>query len=85
MRTIGSVNMPDDMVGSELSMTEAVGFVPRACLTMAMCRGQMWTFQISQEIMMQDVEKLNCGKVSRSCVLSNAYFAAAFLFRNNTA
>ena len=47
-------------------------------------RGQLWTFQISPEIMTQDVEKLNCGKVGHPYVFSNACFAAAFLFRNAT-
>ena len=47
-------------------------------------RGQLWTLQISPEIMTQDVEKLNCGKVGRPYVFSNACFAAAFLFRNAT-
>ncbi len=47
-------------------------------------RGQLWMLQISQEIMTQGVEKLNCGKVGRPYVFSNACFAAAFLFRNAT-
>ena len=47
-------------------------------------RGQLWTLQISPEIMTQGVEKLNCGKVGRPYVFSNACFAAAFLFRNAT-
>ena len=48
-------------------------------------RGQLWTLQISPEILTQGVEKLNCGKVGRPYVFSNACFAAASLFRNATA
>ena len=47
-------------------------------------RGQLWTLQISTAILTQGVEKLNCGKVGRPFVFSNACFAAAFLFRNAT-
>ena len=44
-------------------------------------RGQLWTLQISPEILTQGVEKLNCGKVGRPYVFSNACFAAASLFK----
>ena len=47
-------------------------------------RGQLWTLQISQAILTQGVEELNCGKVGRPFVFSNTCFAAAFLFRNAT-
>ena len=47
-------------------------------------RGQLRTLQISTAILTQGVEKLNCGKVGRPFVFSNACFAAAFLFRNAT-
>ena len=47
-------------------------------------RGQLWMLQINSEILTQGVEKLNCGKVGRPYVFSNACFAAAFLFRNAT-
>ena len=47
-------------------------------------RGQLWTLQISPEILTQGVEKLNCGKVGRPYVFSNACFAAASLFKNAT-
>ena len=40
-------------------------------------RGQLWTLQISPEIMTQGVEKLNCGKVGRPYVFSNACFAGS--------
>ena len=46
--------------------------------------GRLWTLQISPDILTQGVEKLNCGKVGRPFVFSNACFAAAFLFRNAT-
>ena len=49
-----------------------------------MDRGQLWTLQISQAILTQGVEELNCGKVGRPFVFSNTCFAAAFLFRNAT-
>ena len=44
-------------------------------------RGQLWMLQINSEILTQGVEKLNCGKVGRPYVFSNACFAAAFLLR----
>ena len=47
-------------------------------------RGQMYVLQISQAILTQGVEELNCGKVGRPFVFSNTCFAAAFLFRNAT-
>ena len=47
-------------------------------------RGQLWALQISQAILTQGVEELNCGKVGRPFVFSNTCFAAAFLFRNAT-
>ena len=47
-------------------------------------RGQLWMLQINSEILTQGVEKLNCGKVGRPYVFSNACFAATFLFRNST-
>ena len=47
-------------------------------------RGQLWVLQISQAILTQGVEELNCGKVGRPFVFSNTCFAAAFLFRNAT-
>ena len=47
-------------------------------------RGQLWMLQINSGILTQGVEKLNCGKVGRPYVFSNACFAAAFLFRNAT-
>ena len=47
-------------------------------------RGQLWVLQISQAILTQGAEELNCGKVGRPFVFSNTCFAAAFLFRNAT-
>ena len=47
-------------------------------------RGQMYVLQISQAILTQGIEELNCGKVGRTFVFSNTCFAAAFLFRNAT-
>ena len=41
--------------------------------------------QINSEILTQGVEKLNCGKVGRPYVFSNACFAAAFLFSKSNA
>ena len=46
--------------------------------------GQLYVLQISQAILMQGVEELNCGRVSHPSVFSNTCFAAAFLFRNAT-
>ena len=47
-------------------------------------RSQLYVLQISQAILTQGSEDLNCGKVGHPFAFSNACFAAAFVFRNAT-
>ncbi len=47
-------------------------------------RGKLFMLQINEELMVQGLDKMNCGKVGHPFTFSDACVAAAVLFRNAT-